>query len=89
MRWIAVPIVLTAAVVLYLYPPGPGTLYPLCPIHMVTGFRCPGCGSTHALHALLHGRVAEAVRYNALIVCSLPFAVASYIAHLVGDFHTR
>src|SRR5690606_32381537 len=29
-----------------------------CPVHGVTGGFCPGCGSTRAVHELLHGDVA-------------------------------
>ncbi len=39
-------------------------LYPRCPVKMLTGLDCPGCGSTRALHALLHGRLLEAWQFN-------------------------
>ncbi len=68
-RWIRRAILAGAAVagllVLYVYPPGAGSLYPRCLIHAVTGLSCPGCGTLRALHALLHGRLAEALGWNA------------------------
>ncbi len=45
---------------------------PKCMFHALTGWNCPGCGSQRAIHALLHGRVADAWSYNALVVCLLP-----------------
>jgi Protein of unknown function (DUF2752) len=53
--------------VLYTYPPESVSFYPRCVFHAVTGLQCPGCGTTRALHHLLHGRVAEAFRLNPMI----------------------
>ncbi|MCL4783698.1 MAG: DUF2752 domain-containing protein [Bryobacterales bacterium] len=57
---------------LYLTPPGQSWLLPSCPIHAVSGMYCPGCGTARALHALLHGRLAEALDSNLLLVALLP-----------------
>lgn len=40
----------------------------LCIIRAITGLPCPGCGLTHSGLALLHGDVAESLRYHALFV---------------------
>lgn len=50
--------------ILYMFPPGAGSFYPRCTFHALTGFLCPGCGTTHALHALVHGHVLAAFKYN-------------------------
>ena len=47
------------------------SLLPRCVFHVVTSLHCPGCGSTRALHALLHGDVAAAVRFNPLTLPAL------------------
>jgi ABC-type amino acid transport system permease subunit len=39
---------------------------------MMTGLKCPGCGSQRAIHSLLHFDFVQAFRYNALLVLSLP-----------------
>lgn len=39
-----------------------------CPIHLITGYDCPGCGLQRAAHSILHGRLREAMGYNALVV---------------------
>ena len=42
-------------------------VYP-CLFHVVTGAYCPGCGGTRAFLALLHGRVADSIRLNPLVL---------------------
>jgi hypothetical protein len=55
-------------------PRQPGS-YPTCPFHAITGLWCPGCGSLRAMHDVLHGRLVEALGYNALLMVVLPVAV--------------
>ena len=71
---LAAGILLCATVLLY--PPTRISFYPVCPIHQYFGILCPGCGATRALAALLHGRLSEALRLNALFVLLLPVALA-------------
>ncbi len=59
--------------VLFYFDPSRHGFYPVCLFHRSTGLLCPGCGSLRALHQLLHGNLAAAVRDNALLVCVLPF----------------
>jgi len=53
-------------------PNATGSLFPSCPFHALTGWYCPGCGITRALHALVHFDVARALAMNALVVLGLP-----------------
>lgn len=46
--------------------------FPKCSLKALTGLDCPGCGSQRAIHALLHGRVAEAWHYNAALFVGVP-----------------
>lgn len=57
-------------------PNAPGSLLPPCPFHALTGWYCPGCGSTRALHALLHGDLSQALAMNPLLVAALPVLAA-------------
>ncbi|MEY2428204.1 MAG: hypothetical protein QOJ40_1089 [Verrucomicrobiota bacterium] len=71
------------AVVLFLFNPAQHSFYPFCPFHRATGLLCPGCGSLRALHQLLHGHFGTALRFNALLVASLPvagFFLARFVA---------
>ena len=60
--------------------------YPKCPFHALTGLNCPGCGSTRALHALLHGDVATAFGFNAVFVVALPFILVWLAVELLALF---
>jgi hypothetical protein len=55
--------------------PGHAAWLPPCPLHALTGFFCPGCGSTRALYCLVHGQPFAALRENALAVVLLPFVL--------------
>ncbi len=53
-----------------------------CPFHKLTGLYCPGCGGQRALHALLHGRVLEALSLNAFAVLVVaPLGAYAYAAY--------
>ena len=41
-----------------------------CPIHSLTGFFCPGCGSTRSVRALLDGDLQLAIHNNALMLAA-------------------
>lgn len=66
---------------LFAVDPSRHAVYPRCLFHEATGLYCAGCGATRALHALLHGRVLEALHDNALFVAVLPL-----VLFLVGRF---
>jgi hypothetical protein len=62
-----------ALVVIYRFPPTEYSFYPRCPIYLATHWLCPGCGSTRALHALLHLDFPVAFHYNALFTLLFPW----------------
>lgn len=66
------------AAALYFLDPGRSGVFPPCPFHTMTGLWCPGCGTTRALHQLLHGHVAAAFALNPLAVALLP--LVGYLA---------
>lgn len=67
--WLAAAL---SAAALYFFDPAATPLYPPCLIRLCTGWSCPGCGATRAMHALLHGRVAEAWALNPLWTAAAP-----------------
>lgn len=68
------------AFVLYRFDPTVVHFYPPCVFHALTGLQCPGCGTTRALHHLLHGDVGGAFRLNPMLFLVAPFAAASAIS---------
>ena len=57
----------------YALDPSASSLFPQCTFLQLTGYKCPGCGSQRAFHAMLHGDVAGAIRYNALLIIAVPW----------------
>lgn len=55
-----------------LVEPAGQLVFPRCWLHEMTGLRCPGCGGTRALHALLTGEIRRAWQLNPLVVAALP-----------------
>jgi len=49
----------------------------------MTGLYCPGCGSTRALHRLLHGDIRDALHDNALFVLALPIVGALLLVRTI------
>lgn len=43
-----------------------------CMFHALTGWYCPGCGATRALHALVHFDLAGALAMNPLLIVLIP-----------------
>ena len=58
---------------LRLYDPANSSVFPPCPLHYLTGFYCPGCGSLRAIHQLLHGNLQAAWAMNPLSVLLFPY----------------
>jgi Protein of unknown function (DUF2752) len=54
-----------------------GAPLPECPFHLATGLYCPGCGSTRAMRSLLRGHIADAIRYNPLLMATLAYGTAA------------
>jgi hypothetical protein len=62
------------AAILYRFDPETVHFFPRCVFHELTGLQCPGCGTTRALHHLLHGDLAGALHFNAMLFVVAPFA---------------
>ncbi len=82
---------LSAALVLYLFPPSEYSFYPRCPFYALTHWLCPGCGGTRAVHELLRLNLRGALHYNALVTVLLPLVLmwlawGSYQAFRRGRF---
>lgn len=60
----------------------------LCPYRLLTGWACPGCGLTRAVHYLLHADVRAAFVHNPLAFVAAPLALGFAAApRLLDDVH--
>lgn len=68
---ILVPLVLGVLVLILLalhrWDPAGRSVVPACAFHRLTGWYCPGCGGSRAVHDLLHRRFLAALDHNLLI----------------------
>ena len=82
--WLLATSAAVAAVpVLYRFNPLEVHFYPRCPLFVMTGIYCPGCGALRAGHALLHGHLLTALDYNALLVLAAPFLAYALAAQAI------
>lgn len=72
-RYILIVILLLVlGAVYFVYDPSTSFFFPKCPVMMITGYPCAGCGSQRAIHALLHLDIPAAARYNFLVLVFVP-----------------
>ncbi|MBC8031970.1 MAG: DUF2752 domain-containing protein [Pyrinomonadaceae bacterium] len=69
------------ATYLFIFEPGRSGFFPICLFREMTGFACPGCGSTRGMHALLHGDVLTAFKFNPFMMLALPFLIYVLVRH--------
>ncbi len=72
---LVVAVLLVLGFIYYALDPTASAVFPRCTFLSLTGYKCPGCGSQRAIHALLHGDVVSAFRYNALLLVAIPWIV--------------
>jgi hypothetical protein len=63
---------IAGAVYIFFFEPGRSGFFPVCPFRALTGFTCPGCGTTRGLHKLLHGDIIGAFQLNPLMLVLFP-----------------
>jgi hypothetical protein len=71
--------VFAAAALLFAFDPAATWWFPSCPIHALTGWLCPFCGSLRAVHALLHGAPLVAAELNPLTTVGLVAALVALL----------
>lgn len=74
-------LLIAGAVYLFVYEPGRSGFFPLCPFRFLTGLTCPGCGTTRALHELMHGHFLAAFMLNPLLLLALPFLLYAFLRY--------
>ncbi len=77
-----------AILVYWLFDPSEN-FFPKCPVYALTGIQCPGCGAQRAIHALLHGDIAGAWHYNAMLLLVVPMLVIIFAAEFLRERYPR
>lgn len=75
---IFVVLLIVVAVFYFSINPATSKYLPRCVFLVITGYKCPGCGSQRVIHSLLHGNFIDALRYNAFFVAAIP-VIALYV----------
>ena len=75
--------------VLFIFNPTEYAWMPKCPVKLLFGVDCPGCGVQRALHALLHGHIREAIGYNLFLVVAFPYLIAVLISDAMKEGNLR
>jgi hypothetical protein len=71
------------------FDPATSGIFPPCPVHYLTGWYCPGCGSLRAIHQLLHGNLRAAWAMNPLTVTLLPFLSYGLMSSVLYEVRGR
>lgn len=73
-------LLLVLGTIYFIFDPSSSVFFPKCPVMMLTGYPCAGCGSQRAIHALLHFDFRTAVEHNALVVVFIPLLLLMFFA---------
>jgi hypothetical protein len=76
-------LLLAGAAYLFVFEPGKTGFFPICLFRFCTGFTCPGCGSTRAMHQILHGHFVAAFMLNPLLLLAIPFMLFAFLRYSV------
>ena len=70
---VVIVLLLVFGFIYYAIDPATSTAFPRCTFLTLTGYKCPGCGSQRAIHALLNGDIKGALGYNAMLIVAIPW----------------
>lgn len=56
-----------------------------CPVHHLSGLKCPGCGTLRAVYSLIHGDLSSALQFNLLSVLMIPLLAIELIFGAIKD----
>lgn len=89
-KWGSVLLLLSILLFIYkVYDPLSNVHFPKCPFRVITGYKCPGCGSQTTIHSLLNFDFLRAFRANAMLVLSIPYLFIGFIFDMIKNPNER
>lgn len=76
-------LLVAGAAYVFMFEPGRSGFFPICLFRYFTGFTCPSCGITRALHQVLHGDFLTAFTLNPLFLIAIPFLLFALLRYSV------
>ena len=74
--------IMCIGIFLYFNDPLRSDWAPKCWFKSLTGFSCPACGFQRCLHALLHGDLINAIKFNLFLAIGVPYLLIVVIAKI-------
>ena len=74
-------LLIAGGIYLFIFEPGRTGFFPVCLFRLVTGLTCPGCGTTRALHEIVHGNFQSAFMLNPLLLVAIPFLLFAFVRY--------
>ena len=79
-------LVIVAGIYLYgNYNPEEFRFYPKCPVYLLTGYKCPGCGSQRAFYHLFQGNFTTAFQYNPFMMLLIPYILSGIYLEYIAN----
>lgn len=66
-------------------PHRPGSIFPVCPFRVLTGWNCPLCGGLRMTHDVLHGGLSSAISDNVFLFVGIPILAGWIVLRRRGD----
>lgn len=78
-KWIIIAVAFIILIFIYRnYNPSNSNYFLKCPFLYTTGYKCAGCGSQRAVHALLNFDIKNAIYYNIFLVVTIPYILLGF-----------
>lgn len=82
---VAILAVASTATIYFLYEPQQYGFYLSCPLHSLTGLKCPLCGLQQMTHQILHGQFGAAFTTNPFLFSLIPFFFVYLYLNISGN----
>lgn len=73
----------------YFINPSQYVWIPKCPFYLLTGYKCPGCGTQRAIHAFLHGEIRNGLKLNPILIPSLIYVILLLLTRKKTSIHDK